>query len=280
MVIPVLSAGKAHGHWWHWAGTEEQTGCSADGPWETTPVWWLTVRPNHTLQRCPGRSPKRCEPSDLHTHTHTQKFNWSKREEVSTDNKRSCHTLVTSVLVPMAGWRRGMSTFWLIRDIILIRSCNFLREAGGRRRVQSWRASMATRSHWGWRTPRQKDTYKDTHRYLYTNDHPAMWTICNTEAKVDLSLFISTFIHHWYMTPTGMDGWTDGWSDGGLMMRLINYFYGVKWTEKTFYNWLFNNYLQGPKNHHWFLTLDFNLFPYFLLFGKFKRFPDCCLGKC
>lgn len=53
---------------------------------------------------------------------------------------------LTRVRVPMAGCRRGMSTFWLMRDIILMRSCSFLREAGGSRSVQSCRASTATAS--------------------------------------------------------------------------------------------------------------------------------------
>lgn len=44
-----------------------------------------------------------------------------------------------------------MSTFWLMRHIILMRSCNFLRELGGRRRVPICRASMATHSDGGWK---------------------------------------------------------------------------------------------------------------------------------
>lgn len=131
---------------------------------------------------------------------------------------------LTSVRVPMAGWRRGMSTFWLMRDIILMRSCSFLREVGGRRRVQSCRASMATHSDWGCRRPAHANTHTQWWwRQVYLRVHQC-WN------KTVDSLLVATFIHHCYITFTELHKWMKWWIDDKInQLQLQHKMSQVKW---------------------------------------------------
>lgn len=135
---------------------------------------------------------------------------------------------LTNVRVPMAGWSGGISTFWLMRDIILIRSCNFLREAGGRRSVHNCRASMATRSLWGWRSPKRRRSERQICHSVALEIEFMQGKVKGKTCKTSFDLLARVLLccsHKWrnpdenirkkhkapHSSCKNFNGWVDGW---------------------------------------------------------------------